>query len=127
MPLSQADVKALVAACERTREYGRPGKRVCDNVRPTGLRDKTLLFLLLDTGMRASEVCGITAHDVDLKNRRVTVLGKGDKERSLPISPETSTGAVALHEHNGRTRRRPSRCSSTITGRPMNGWCCWRC
>jgi integrase/recombinase XerD len=90
VPFSQADVKALVGACERSREYSRPGKRVCDNARPTGLRDKTLLFLLLDTGMRASEVCGITAQDVDLKNRRVFVLGKGDKERSLPISPETA-------------------------------------
>lgn len=90
VPLSQADVKTLLAACDRSREYSRPGKRACDNARPTALRDKTLIFLLLDTGMRASEVCGITARDVDLKNRRVFVMGKGDKERSLPISPETA-------------------------------------
>lgn len=90
VPFSQADIKALLGACERTREYGRPGKRACDNARPTALRDKTLILLLLDTGMRASEVCGITARDVDLKNRRIWVMGKGDKERSLPISPETA-------------------------------------
>lgn len=119
VPLSQADVKALVAACERSREYSRPGKRACDNVRPTGLRDKTLIFLLLDTGMRASEVCGITARDVDLKNRRVFVIGKGDRERSLPISPET---ARVLWRY--MAERAAAKASEplfvTITGRPMD-------
>ena len=119
VPLSQADVKALLAACERTREYGRPGKRSCDNVRPTGLRDKTLIFLLLDTGMRASEVCGITARDVDLKNRRCGVLGKGDKERSLPISPETAR--VLWRYMSSRADAKASEpLFVTITGRPMD-------
>ena len=119
VPLSQADVKALVAACERTREYDRPGKRMCDNKRPTGLRDKTLLFLLLDTGMRASEVCGITARDVDLKNRRVFVMGKGDKERSLPISPETARVLWRyMSEH--ADRKANEALFITLTGRPMD-------
>lgn len=119
VPLSQADVKALVAACERTREYGRPGKRVCDNARPTGLRDKTLIFLLLDTGMRASEVCGITARDVDLKNRRVAVLGKGDKERSLPISPETAR--VLWRYMSARAEAKANEpLFITLTGRPLD-------
>jgi len=90
VPLSEEDVKALLAVCERSRSYARPGKRACANVRPTALRDKTMIFLLLDTGMRASELCGVTAQDVDLRNRRVTVMGKGTKERSLPISAETA-------------------------------------
>jgi site-specific recombinase XerD len=83
------------------------------------LRDKTLLFLLLDTGMRASEVVGITARDVDLKNRRVFVMGKGDKERSLPISPET---ARVLWRY--MAKRAEAKANEplfvTITGRPMD-------
>ncbi len=90
VPLSQADVRMLLTACERSRAYSRPGKRISDHARPTALRDKTIILLLLDTGIRASELCGITALDVDLKNRRIVVMGKGDKGRTLPISAETA-------------------------------------
>lgn len=89
-PLSEADVRALLAVCDRTRAYSRPGKRACDNARPTALRDRLIIFLLLDTGMRVSELCGLTAHAVDLRNRQVFVMGKGDKERALPVSAETA-------------------------------------
>lgn len=89
-PLSEADVRALLAVCDRTRAYSRPGKRACDNARPTALRDRLIIFLLLDTGMRVSELCGLTASAVDLRNRQVFVMGKGDKERALPVSAETA-------------------------------------
>lgn len=89
-PLTQGDVKALLGVCDWTRSYDRPGKRTCENRRPSALRDKTIIFLLLDTGMRSSELCGLTAKAIDLRNRRVWVMGKGDKERSLPISAETA-------------------------------------
>lgn len=118
VPLSQGDVKALLQACELTREYGREGQRVCSNARPTALRDKTLILVLLDTGLRASEVCGITARDVDLKNRRIWTMGKGDKERSVPISPET---AKALwHYMNARSEAKASApLFATKDGRPL--------
>jgi integrase/recombinase XerD len=89
-PLSQQDVRALLAACERSRSYSRPGKRECSNARPTAERDKAILLLLLDTGVRASELCDLTIGDVDLQNRRIRVFGKGSKERFLPISPSTA-------------------------------------
>ena len=90
VPLTQADMKSLLAVCDRSREYLRPGKRACDNHRSTALRDRTILLLLLDTGMRASELCDLTPQDVDLKNRRVLVYGKGRKQRMIPISPDTA-------------------------------------
>lgn len=89
-PLTQDELKALLAACDRTREYSRPGKRACTNKRVTGLRDHVIILLLLDTGMRVSELCGLTAKDVDLRTRACFVMGKGDKERRLPISAPTA-------------------------------------
>jgi len=89
-PFSEKDIKALLAVVERTRSYTRPGKARCDNVRITGQRDKAIIFLLLDTGMRVSELVGLTARQIDLKNRSVYVFGKGDKERALTVSPETA-------------------------------------
>jgi integrase/recombinase XerD len=88
-PFSLADVRALLEACERTRVYERPGKRACDNERPTSARDRAIILLLLDTGIRASELCGIRIRDLDVRNRAVMVMGKGSKERWLPASGST--------------------------------------
>jgi len=52
-----------------------------------GLRDYCFLLLLLDTGMRLSEALGLRLADVDLDGATVTVLGKGNKERRLGLSP----------------------------------------
>ena len=58
----------------------------------TALRNRTIILLLLDTGVRASELCGLTIKDADLSNKRILVLGKGTlcEERALPISPRTA-------------------------------------
>jgi site-specific recombinase XerD len=48
-----------------------------------------MLYILLDTGIRASELCRIKLNHVDLKNRNIYIIGKGDKERYVPFSPRT--------------------------------------
>jgi site-specific recombinase XerD len=88
-PLSEEDIRTLLNACNRSRTYNRPGKRECNNQRVTGLRDRAIILLLVDTGVRASELCNLAVADVDFKNNRITVMGKGDKERTLPISAST--------------------------------------
>ena len=90
IPFTEADVRALVGACDRTRAYTRPGQRPCANARPTYLRDRAIILLLLDTGMRATELCRLRVYQADLKNQRLVVEGKGDKERMLPISSRTA-------------------------------------
>lgn len=93
---SLADVKALLGVIDRTRTYRRPGQRAVDNARTTALRDRAIVLLLIDTGIRASELCGLQVRHVDLRNGAVTVFGKGAKERHLPISPRT-TKALLKH------------------------------
>ncbi|MGB2567350.1 tyrosine recombinase XerC [Micromonospora citrea] len=48
------------------------------------LRDRVLLELLYGTGVRVSEACGLDVADVDQGRRVVRVLGKGNRERSVP-------------------------------------------
>jgi integrase/recombinase XerC len=50
------------------------------------LRDRAALELLYGSGLRVGEVAGLTVDRVDLGRRRVLVLGKGSKEREVPIS-----------------------------------------
>jgi integrase/recombinase XerD len=52
-------------------------------------RDVAILSLLIDTGLRASELCGLTPGDLDLKSRSLRVLGKGGKYRTAYYSQET--------------------------------------
>lgn len=52
---------------------------------PTGLRDRAVLELLYATATRVSEMCGLDVDDVDQARRVVRVLGKGGRERSVPM------------------------------------------
>ena len=52
---------------------------------PNSLRDKAILELMYGIGARVSEVTGLDVDDVDLETDTVRVLGKGDKERLLPL------------------------------------------
>jgi site-specific recombinase XerD len=57
---------------------------------PHTKRNKAIILTLLDTGIRASELCSIKVIDLDFKNKQITVNGKGDKERVLEISSRTA-------------------------------------
>lgn len=57
---------------------------------PLGLRDKAMLELLYATGLRASELVALKVGDVDLKERFLRVVGKGDKERMVPFGEKAA-------------------------------------
>jgi tyrosine recombinase XerC len=64
-------------------------------------RDRALLELLYGCGLRVSEACGLDAGEVDLERGRIRVLGKGGKEREVPMG-EAATDA--LREYLGGAR-----------------------
>lgn len=55
-----------------------------------GVRDRTVLELLYGTGMRRSELIGLTGSDIDFERLQIRVLGKGDKERLIPFGQHLS-------------------------------------
>ncbi|MBJ7336593.1 tyrosine recombinase XerC [Mycolicibacterium sp.] len=52
---------------------------------PLALRDRLIVEMLYATGIRVSELCGLDVDDVDIDRRVVRVLGKGDKQRTVPF------------------------------------------
>jgi integrase/recombinase XerD len=57
---------------------------------PRGLRDKALIELLYATGMRVSELIGVKPGDLDLDEGYLTCIGKGDKQRIVPIGHDAA-------------------------------------
>lgn len=68
---------------------------------PEALRDQAMLEMLYATGMRVSELVGLDIEDMDLAEGFVRCLGKGSKERIVPVHPE-AVEIVALYIKKGR-------------------------
>ncbi len=60
-----------------------------------GLRDRAVLELMYGSGLRVSELRGLDIGDVDLKQRVVRVVGKGNKERAVPLGDKAAAAVEA--------------------------------
>jgi integrase/recombinase XerD len=94
--LSPRDVERLIEAAQ--------------GVTPRSLRDRALVELLYGAGLRVGEAVGLDRGRVDLDNRVVRCLGKGDKERIVPLGRQAAD-ALRRYLSRGRPhldrRRRP--------------------
>lgn len=75
---------------------------------PTGIdaysiRDRAMLELVYSSGLRASEICGLSLQQVDLEHGFVRVFGKGAKERVVPLGAK-ARDAVAAYLGSARPR-----------------------
>jgi integrase/recombinase XerD len=90
---------------------------------PKGLRDRAMLQLLYATGLRVSELCAVETDGVNLEVGVVRVMGKGRKERIVPVG----RCAVAAIEAYLRVRRGASRyLFLTNRGGPMTRQAFWK-
>ncbi|CAN5679741.1 site-specific integrase [soil metagenome] len=88
--LTEPEVEALLAACDRAS--------------PTGRRDHAMLNLAVQTGLRISELIGLTRADLHLgRGPHVACHGKGRKDRITPLTSGTVAVLGAwLGEHGGQ-------------------------
>ena len=68
---------------------------------PVDRRDLAVLELLYAAGLRVSELCGLDRGDIDLRGRTVTVLGKGGKQRRVPVH-DAAVAALRAWFDDGR-------------------------
>lgn len=91
--LRQDQALAAMAAADLGAEQGDP----------LALRDRLIVELLYATGIRVSELCGLDIDDVDTGRRLLRVLGKGNKQRTVPFGKPALTALNAW-----LTRGRPA-------------------
>jgi len=72
-----------------------------DRESPLGLRDLAILEVLYSCGVRVSELAGMDIQSVDFAQRLVAVIGKGDKERIVPIG---KTALEAVEKYLGAVK-----------------------
>ena len=60
-------------------------QRVGEEETPIAIRDCAMVEVLYASGARVAELCGLDLHDVDYERQTLRVLGKGNKERTIPI------------------------------------------
>lgn len=75
--LGEAEVEALLSAPETDK--------------PLGLRDRAMLELLYATGLRVSELVNLRLDQVNLRQGVIRILGKGDRERLVPVGEEAQS------------------------------------
>jgi integrase/recombinase XerD len=96
-PLSEADVLHLLASVNGDDAAAQ--------------RDRAILELLYATGMRISELAGVSLGDLDHDHNLLVVLGKGSKERIVPVGSHAMAATntwVAGGRRDWRTSRRPA-------------------
>lgn len=74
---------------------------------PLGLRDRALLELFYSSGLRLSELCGLRWRDLDLDDGLVTVLGKGRRQRSVPLGSHARRALAAWRAASGGAPEAP--------------------
>jgi site-specific recombinase XerD len=92
-PLDEADVVSLLDAVI--------------GYEPPQRRDRAILELLYGTGMRISELCGLSLGDVDGDSGLVRVFGKGAKERIVPLGRPARAAVADWLSPSGRTAMQP--------------------
>jgi len=83
-PLNERQVADLLAACNGSE------------------RNQALVNFMIDSGCRASEVCGLTMRDLDLRARTAVVRGKGDKVRVVPFGVRAGRALFRYLSHRDR-------------------------
>ena len=118
--LSLEDVDALIAQPDVTT--------------PLGLRDRAMIEVLYATGMRVSEVIAIRTVDLHLREHYLTCVGKGNKERLVPIGESASAwverylrdGRPALMPPGARTARTAAWLFLNARGGALSRVGCWK-
>lgn len=111
-PYAEADVRRMLDACDYTAEWST--LQGTHTRRSTAKRDRAMLLVLVDTGLRASEICALKIADFDRRAGRLTVRhGKGDKGRNV-YPGQSARSALWKYLQERQAARRADTGDSTL-------------
>lgn len=115
-PFTREEIEALIKACDVSVEAKTVRRRKFTMERITSYRDKAIIMVLLDTGLRASELCGLHIGDVDQASGKITIQhgiaghAKGGKGRFVYLGKaarRTLWRYLASREEDGEDPEAP--------------------
>lgn len=90
VPYTRQELHQLLDAATHDRQWRARNGQLVQSKRATALRDRAILLTLVDTGIRASELCDLTIGDYDQRRGRLHIRhGKGDKGRFVITGKRT--------------------------------------
>jgi integrase/recombinase XerD len=100
-----------------------------DVATPLGLRDRAMIELLYATGMRVSELVSVRTSDLHLRERYLTCVGKGNKERLVPTGDQAIEW-IARYQQTSRPAILKGRASPrlflNVRGKPLSRVGFWK-
>ena len=84
-PKGHRTLPGVLTSTDATIAMDSLATRVAEEGTPQSLRDCAMVELLYATGARVSELCGLDLDDINYERNTIRVLGKGNKERTIPI------------------------------------------
>ena len=84
-PRGHRTLPDVLSVVDATTAMDSLATRVAEEESPLSIRDCAIVEVLYATGARVSELCGLDLDDVDYGRNTMRVLGKGNKERTIPI------------------------------------------
>lgn len=97
VPFTEDEIRAMIRAAEWTTNWSSKLGKPTRSKRPTAKRDRAIILTLLDTGIRASELCSLQFQDYSHEQGRLFIRhGKGDKQRHVYMG-ERAQKAIWLY------------------------------
>jgi len=84
-PKGHRTLPEVLSISDATTAMDSLATRVAEEETPLSKRDCAILEVLYATGARVSELCGLDLQDIDYSRNTIRVLGKGNKERTIPL------------------------------------------
>ncbi|MDR3577239.1 MAG: site-specific integrase [Anaerolineaceae bacterium] len=112
------ECQRLLHACEWSNESHCANRKAFTQKRIENKRSLAIILTLLDTGIRASELCGLKNGDIG--SEYIKVLGKGDKEREIPLSERTRE---VIKQYVASRKFTSNMVFTSEDGNPMDRFC----
>jgi integrase/recombinase XerC len=84
-PKAHRTLPDVLSVSDATTAMDSLATRVAEEESSMSIRDCAIVELLYATGARVSELCGLDLDDIDYERNTIRVLGKGNKERTIPL------------------------------------------